>query len=157
MSTHTWTQEAECDACEGTGLYVGIAERDAAAVVCSSCKGSGCREIVVRWKAFGGRKRRKGVRRVVQTNPGICVGEGHGHTLEDFGGLPYDDWERGESFGTGTEMRRFTCPAWWYQTADYSKKPDWKECGWGAFSSCAHFCLKDECWARFDREQGVQP
>jgi len=33
--------ECECSACKGTGLYVGMAEREGAAVVCSRCKGTG--------------------------------------------------------------------------------------------------------------------
>lgn len=30
----------ECQACKGTGLYKGMAERDGAAVVCSHCHGT---------------------------------------------------------------------------------------------------------------------
>lgn len=54
----------------------------------------------------------------------------------------------------GEKMRKFTCPAWWYQSVDYEKKPDWEECiGMGSFSNCKHFKNKDFCWERFDKEQ----
>jgi hypothetical protein len=50
-------------------------------------------------------------------------------------------------------MRKYTCPAWWYQSADYKKKPNWKEClACGSFSSCKHFSIKQNCWDRFDKE-----
>ena len=35
----------ECQACGGTGLYKGMAERDGAAVVCSCCNGTGKTEF----------------------------------------------------------------------------------------------------------------
>lgn len=41
MSEHIIKIECECNACKGTGLYVGMAERDGAAVVCYTCKGTG--------------------------------------------------------------------------------------------------------------------
>ena len=31
----------ECKACNGTGLYVGMAERDGVAVQCHNCNGNG--------------------------------------------------------------------------------------------------------------------
>lgn len=155
MSHHVFKQEAACDACKATGLYVGLAERDGSAVVCHRCKGTGEMTIRVEWDDFEGRKNRKGVRRVVEVNPGICIGEGNGHRLEDFGGLTYEAWKEGVPFGRHTENRNFTCPTWWYQSADYDKKPEWSECGDSlgrSFSQCPHFANKGTCWARFDRE-----
>ena len=142
-----------CESCGGTGLYVGMAERDGAAVVCDTCKGSGCFHFAHEYTPFEHRKDRRGVRRVFQTNPGICIGEGNGHTLEEFGGMPTKEWEQGLPFKRGMENRKYTCPCWWYQSANYKLKPDWKECQvFGSFSSCKHFSSKEKCWARFDRE-----
>jgi len=54
-----------------------------------------------------------------------------------------------------SENRLFTCPAWWYQSADYEKKPRWKEClVCGSFSSCNSFVEKEKCWKRWDVEFG---
>jgi len=53
------------------------------------------------------------------------------------------------------KMRNYTCPAWWYQIADYKRKPDWDECLiLGSFSSCAHFSKKEKCWEKWDKENG---
>lgn len=148
--------EVACVECGATGLYSGMGERDGAAVVCFRCKGTGA--ATVTYDDFEGRKPpRKAVRRVYQTNPGICIGEGNGHKLEDFGGVPYEDWKRDGSFPKrGAENREFTCPAWWYQSADYKRKPDWDACNsqlGSSFSSCRYFASKKNCWKRFDEEK----
>lgn len=150
--------DCECDACKGTGLYVGMGERDGAAVVCSRCKGTGHRHIVIKYREFEGRRKRQDVKRVFQANPGICIGVGDGHSLNDFGGIDYEAWDNGSSFEIGSENRAFTCPAWFYQSANYDLKPDWNEgevkCAClGSFSSCRHFHEKEKCWSRFDVEQ----
>jgi len=71
--------------------------------------------------------------------------------------MPIADWLSGKEFEIGMENRKHTCPAWWYQTADYKKKPDWKEC-WsnsgGSFSQCKYFSVKHACWERWEKEQG---
>ncbi len=147
--------DAECEACKGTGIYVGIAERDGFGVQCHTCKGTGQEHLILEWKDFEGRKDREDVKQVLQVNPGICAGIGKDKqfTLESFGGMPYRDWQEGKPFPKGSEMRAFICPAWWYQSADYKRKPDWEECtGCGSFSGCQHFNKKHLCWARWDRE-----
>jgi hypothetical protein len=144
--------DEKCKRCGGTGLYTGMAERDGAAVVCHNCKGTGCHHMKFEYEDFEVRQKHETAKRVFQVNPGICIGEGNGHKLEDFGGMPIEDWEAGKSF-KGTEDRKYSCPAWWYQIADYNKKPKWDKClGCGAFSNCEHFANKSECWARFDKE-----
>lgn len=57
------TIKAECDACNGTGLYCGFAEPKGTAVICRGCNGTGCRTI--RYKEFTHRKRKRGVKRVM--------------------------------------------------------------------------------------------
>lgn len=155
MAMHIWKQEAKCDSCEGTGIYMGYAEHDGAGVVCANCKGKGKITMKVEWEKFEGKSYRSGVERVYKINPGICIGKGRGkYKLEDFGGMPYKDWIDGKPFPKKSEMRRYTCPAWWYQTADYKEKPDWDECcHFGSFSDCRNFSHKEQCWERFDKEQ----
>lgn len=145
-----------CKACEATGLYVGMAERDGAAVVCHNCDGSGRAVHRFEYEDFTKRAKRKDVKRVFQTNPGIGIGTGKNgeFKLEDFGGMAYADWLESKPFVDGMENRRFTCPAWWYQSADYKRKPNWKECEGGSFSSCSKFCDKAKCWERWDKEFG---
>ena len=143
----------ECGSCGGTGLYVGIAERNGAAVVCSRCKGEGWQESV--FHEFTGRKEKAGVRRVFETNPGIVLGEGDGIKLSDFGGMPIANWIAGKPFERGTENRAYSCPRWWMQCAG-GQMQEWDECYSNigrSFSKCKHFCNKAACWARWDHER----
>jgi len=153
---HTIEYDCECPTCEGSGLFVGLAERDGAAVVCNLCRGTGKRHTKIIWKDFTGKKPKLGVKRVFATNPGICIGENKKKRLllTHFGGLSYEEWLRGDEFTPGTEDRQHTCPAWWYQLADYDKKPNWKECNslGRTFPHCSSFRNKEKCWARWDRE-----
>lgn len=146
----------KCQSCGGTGLYVGMGERDGAAVVCHTCSGSGCHVFKHEYEDFVQREARSGVVQVYESNPGICIGAGKsGYALADFGGMPIKKWLAGSQFVLGMENRRFTCPAWWYQGVEYALKPFWKECEdmpGCSFSSCKHFCDKKLCWERFDRE-----
>jgi hypothetical protein len=71
--------------------------------------------------------------------------------------MAYDEWLAGKPFPEKSEMRRFVCPAWWYQTVDYEKKPKWGWCnGCGAFSACTRFATKQTCWDRLDDEQQMK-
>lgn len=144
------TIKIECAECRGTGLYSGMGEDERSAVVCGRCEGTGQEEF--KYNEFTGRKPKPSVEWVYQVNPGIKIG---GLTPERFGGMPVAAWRKGAKFTRGTENRGFTCPAWWYQTADYTRKPDWAECRvnlGGAFSHCPSFKTKSACWARWDKE-----
>ncbi len=145
----------ECKSCGGTGLYIGLAERDGMAVVCHGCKGTGAHKYRHEYEEFTGRRERGDVVRVLQINLGIIVGSRHGD-YSRFGGMSYFDWNEGKPFPSGSEMRESVCPAWWYQTADYKKKPLWDECGstGTTFSRCRRFLAKETCWARWDKEFG---
>jgi len=146
-----------CKSCGGTGLYQGMAEKDGAAVVCHTCNGTGCHTFSHRYEEFIQRKEKQGIQRVYQTNPGFVIGsgktkEGKEFSLKDFGGIPYKEWVFGLPFPKGSEMRNYSCPAWWYQGVDSDKKPKWNECiGAGAFSSCKQFENKDKCWNKWDK------
>lgn len=146
--------DEKCKSCDGTGLYVGMAEQHGASVVCSTCKGTGKHHFKYEYEDFEGRKEREGVKRVYQTNPWIMIGEKGGVCkLTDFGGMSYEKWKNGNSFEIGMEDRQHTCPAWFYQSADYKKKPKWDICiAIGSFSACDNFKNKEACWERFDKE-----
>lgn len=153
--TEVFTVLQVCSMCSGTGLYSGMAERDGAAVLCRVCSGTGCEKFTHTYQRFKGRIPVTDVKRVFEVNPGILVGvdQASGLTLEDFGGMPYEDWAAGKKFPPKSEMRNHTCPAWWYQEADYKREPEWDECtSFGWHSGCRHFKEKDKCWRRFDRE-----
>jgi hypothetical protein len=145
--------DEKCPSCSGTGLYIGMAEHDGAAVVCSNCDGTGKHHFSHNYDEFEGKIENKKVIRVYEANPGIGIGNRNNCKLEDFGGMPYKDWINNKRFPNKSEMRKYTCPAWWYQSADYKKKPDWEEClVCGSFSSCKYFSTKQNCWDRFDKE-----
>jgi len=148
--------DEECKSCEGTGLYMGLAERNGAAIVCSDCEGTGRCHVKIEYETFTQRKKRTSAKRVYQTNPGIVIGEGKGLSLEDFGGMPLSDWEEGKPFPPKSENRKYTCPRWWYQSANYKKQPKWEECysSMGTvFSKCKHFPDRESCWERWDEMQ----
>lgn len=153
--------DQECPECKGTGLYVGMAERDGFAVVCHRCKGTAKIHFVYQYNEFTGRKSRKGVLRVLQYNPGMIVGtngaNGATFPIDHFGGISIDAFDRGEGFPIGSEMRQHSCPRWWWQTTggDSKTEPDSTEygCGWGMFSSCRKFENKSQCWAKWDAQR----
>lgn len=148
--TEKFEVDVECPSCNGTGVYRGLAEGDGAGVVCSKCEGTGCYHFVYYYKPFTGRKVRDDVKRVYQTNPGIKIGEGNGYKLEDFGGMPYENFLNDEEFPKGSEDRLHTCPAWWNQIRG-KEKPSWCTLGVGSmFSTCEHFKKKENCWHLYD-------
>jgi hypothetical protein len=137
-----------CSFCDGTGIYVGMAERDGYGIVCNKCSGTGGYRFVHEYEHFKNRKVRSDVNRVLQCNPGIVVGSNL-----DFGGKSYIEWLENGYFESGSEMRKFTCPAWWFQTANYKQKPEWEQCIIsGTFSGCKEFLNKKRCWEIYDKE-----
>ncbi len=159
MAHHVIEYDERCKSCGGTGLYVGMAEHDGIAVVCHTCKGTGCHHVTIEYDDFVNRIPAHKVKHVLATNPGISVGgiaEGQ-YSFGDFGGMPYADWANDRPFPPMSEMRKFTCPCWWYQSADYKLKPDWKECANNlgrTFGNCDYFATKRKCWERWDTEKG---
>jgi len=68
------TIKIECPSCNGTGVYAGMAEREGAAVVCVTCKGSGC--TIYTYKDFTGLKTAKGIKRVYKHGYGYFISTG---------------------------------------------------------------------------------
>lgn len=145
--------DQECQSCRGTGLYSGMAESKDTAIVCHTCRGTGKSHFKHTYNEFTGRKGMNGIKRVYQYNPGIGIGENDKLNLKDFGGMSHEDWDSGKLFSRGSEMRKFVCPAWWYQGVNYDLKPNWEEClGVGAFSGCKQFKQREFCWIKFDNK-----
>ena len=144
--------DVECSACRGTGLYVGMCENDGAAVVCVKCNGTG--KVHMSLTPFTGRRKRDGVTRVFETNPGF-IGLRGSDSSE--GGISYEDWLAGKPFPHGSENRKRTCPFWWLQITDFAARPDWEECKCrkplNRIDHCPHFGSKEKCWARWDKER----
>jgi len=108
------------------------------------------------YEEFAGRQKRDGVTHVFRVNPGICADAG----VIVKGGVPIAEWEANPLSVNqiGKEMRAHTCPAWWYQSAEYALKPQWNECRvGGVFSQCRYFASKESCWDKWDMEYGTAP
>ena len=98
MTKHKIEWREKCKSCKGTALYVGLAERDGAAVICHTCKGKGYCDQSIVYEDFEGIEKKEGVERVFQNNPGIIIGKGETLSLADFGGMPFSDWEKASPF-----------------------------------------------------------
>ena len=142
--------DQECDACDGTGIYVGIAERDGAGIECYKCKGTGKYHFVHKYAPFVEKKKHKKVKRVFEWDAGIMIG---GDNLSKFGGMSYEDWFDGKPFPEKSEMRKFVCPARWYNGSNKSiNEKDWCiiRCG-QSFHNCKKIKQKAKCWELFDK------
>ena len=53
--------DEKCKSCKGTGIYVGMAERDGAGIVCHTCKGTGCHHVKFEYEDFEGKIVRKDI------------------------------------------------------------------------------------------------
>ena len=69
------TVKAECESCNGTGIYCGFAEPKGTGVVCIRCQGSGATELS--YTPFTKRKKREGVH-TVRLSAGVFIGTGVG-------------------------------------------------------------------------------
>lgn len=83
------TVKAECKSCGGTGLYCGFAEPKGTAVICLTCKGSGCEEIT--YTPFTGPKEKKNIQ-TVKKSAGTFIVTGIG-PIESGKGCSYSDFK----------------------------------------------------------------
>lgn len=67
--------EIECQACNGTGLYVGFAEPLGTAVICYGCDGTG--KVTFTYRPFIKRKGKRGVETVARS-AGTLIATGVG-------------------------------------------------------------------------------
>lgn len=137
-----------CENCRGTGLYVGMAERDGAAIVCHGCKGTG--GVLRTFTLFAKRELRDDVTRVYQRGCGFVIGVNPGVCgLSDFGGVPFAEWNPEQPFPKGAEDREHTCPYWFHGQEWKHKRCDDSHAG-QRYSDCPHFKYKTNCWALYD-------
>lgn len=64
--------QAECEACDATGIYRGMAESEGVGVICLVCKGTGA--VKIEYTPFTARKRRKDVRQVYRSAGNFIAG-----------------------------------------------------------------------------------
>ena len=141
------TLQIECKDCEATGIYVGMAERDGAAIPCRTCEGTG--SLDYSYKEFTKRKTREDIKKVFPAT-GIVV------STELEGGTPYERWQK-EGLVEGLEAREHTCPAWVYgQELDIWENKCKKVffIPWGKhYSDCPAYPTKTECWKQYDEDR----
>lgn len=151
MARIEWEQE--CKSCKGTGIYVGMAEREGAGVVCNTCEGTGCQKRSEVFTPFRRRVIRADVEQVYATSSGIVL-------APDMvpGGVPYHEWLNNPEapFERGKEIRQHVCPSWWSQSIGKGAL-SWPECiKGGSFNKCPAFSTKELCWKQFDQQaEGV--
>ena len=153
MKQQVFEIDIQCQSCGGTGLYVGMAERDGAAVVCHVCKGTGKYHHKFTYLPFTGRAERGDVRRVFQS------GCGYVHCADDTtdkegveikfsqAGATYKEWLNGKK---PLPLKTLYCPLQW--SGQMWSGPYCKENYIGMITSCKNRCNMAECWKLYDEE-----
>ncbi len=140
-----------CQACDGTGLYVGMAERDGAAVVCSRCTGSGKYAYHFEYTPFE--------QRAATPSSVTRVHVGRGYVLSPQhpacnGGVPANEYTPGMIVPADEQLY---CP-YLYTHQDWCAQPEvlYEGCCPSApvvigsrISECKHWESKAECWRLF--------
>lgn len=154
MENKTISLKIECPACQGTGLYIGMAERNGAAIVCHQCKGSGCYHYQYSYKLFTKRKIRNDVKRVFGNSCGYI------HSAEDVvadgktikfskGGASYQEWLNGKE---PEPLKELYCPLQWSGQRWHSPL-HCKDNFWGGYiSECPKRCDMAKCWELYEKE-----
>jgi len=153
--TKKFEADIECPACAGTGLYVGMAERDGAAVICRKCQGTGKYHYVYEYTPFERRNIRNDVIRVFAKSCGYV------HTaldtkLEDgtfiqFSkcGVDYQSWLGGAK---PKPIKELYCPLQW--TGQKWSSPLY--CRGAYIGGCIGSCPKRgemaKCWEYYDND-----
>lgn len=149
----------ECTHCKGTGLYKGMAEGGASAVVCFSCNGSGSVNESRIFFKFLGRKKRTDVKRVYHTAGGFGITDvdvvaGGRRVRFSEAGASYEDWLSGKKPKPITDLH---CP---YihenqkmQNSDHPQHKLYLEkchlvlgC---SITACPNYPAKMQCWKRY--------
>ena len=150
----------ECKDCNGTGVYVGMAERDGAAVVCKTCGGTGAYLYKFNYNKFSGRKKREDVKRVYKSSCGYVIGTGvinfEGTEVDmDKEGVSYDEFLSGK---TPEHIESLVCPMSADQRACHSIKNFVDRChdlngGYlSLITSCKNQINRSGCWKLFKKE-----
>ncbi len=147
--TKTIELKIVCQSCGGTGLYVGMAEHDGAAVICTKCDGIGCYSYKFDYEDFVEKKERGDVIRVFKT------GAGYVHSAKDVsgiefskGGVSYAQWLNGVQPGPMKELycpKQWTCQSWNSETCDEHIHAG------GYISDCPYRSEMAKCWEEYDK------
>lgn len=153
----------ECQSCNGTGVYQGMAERDGAAVVCRTCNGTGEHLYKFSYSEFTGKKRKEGVKRVYKGGYGFVIAPGK-LSFKNIGevdmakeGVSYDEFLEGELPG---HVKTLACPMMADQGACHKIKGFVDECDTldggsllgKLLSRCNYQEHKANCWRRFEMQ-----
>ena len=138
----------ECESCQGSGLYIGWAEKDGAAVICSKCGGTG--EYWMHYTPFTGRKERpEVVRRIWKKNTGWRITPDNSE-----GSMTLDEWKDNPDAINLPEnaMQDKACPAVWYYDYPFDQCNKVMR-----FDHCPWWHSKEKCWQAYvppaEREQ----
>ena len=152
----TRTELIYCRACKGTGLYIGMAERNGSAVVCHRCSGTGAEKIT--FEPFKGRKAKEGVKRVFSTNPGNVLSaedetdrEGNLLPFSKYG-CTYEEWVEGAQ---PRELEFLMCPNMLRDDRAremYKQRCDRYITAWQSYSVCRKWPEKEECWSIYHQK-----
>jgi len=146
------TMIIECPDCKGTGLYVGCAERDGAAVVCYNCNGTGQKEY--KYREFTGRNKRNNVKRVYLPSDYVI---GADDVVTDEGvtlhfsqyGCTYEEWLNGAE---PKPMEELVCPRMVYpsvQGVEPCSQCKGELIPGRRISLCRYYSGKANCWKEY--------
>lgn len=157
--------DVECRDCGATGLYMGLGERNGCAVVCHTCKGTGCEHIKLEFTKFKKRKKRTDVKRVFEHGAGFV------HSAEDVtlegqtirfseGGATYEEWLAGAEL---KPVKDLYCPFLWsgqaLQLPDEDKNNLYKDrCSkkvalGHSITQCGFWGEKAHCWEQYEESE----
>ena len=148
--------DIKCQSCKGTGVYIGMAERDGAGVVCYTCKGTGCQKYKFQYEDFNGIVRRDDVKRVYKKSYGYVLApkeidfEKVGKIDLSVKGVSYQEFLTGKM---PEHIREFGCPMWIDQGSCHDLKgfTDRCKCFGRIINHCDDYDKRVECWKDFDR------
>jgi hypothetical protein len=154
--TKSFVSDIECPYCEGTGLYVGVCERDGSAVICYQCNGTGCYRKQFNYTLFQRKRPRTDVKRVYETAGGYGISaedvvNKKGETIKfSQAGVSYEDW-----FTSGKKpwpIRDLHCPL--QHTCQQWESPIYCRDTFfgGLISECPMRHRMAECWKLYDEE-----
>ena len=155
-----WEIDVQCQSCNGTGIYVGIAERDGAGVICNTCNGTGKQHYTFKYEKFTGLQKRNDVKRVYKQSYGYVLSPKE-IDFDDVGlidltqeGVSYDDFLKGEM---PKHIKTLACPMIADQGTCHNIKGFVDICNdlgsiWGrSIYLCKNQKNKADCWKRFDK------
>jgi len=145
--------DIECKACGGTGIYVGLAERNGAAVVCYTCGGTGKQKYVFEYTPFTSQQFAADVKRVYASGMGYVITPDK-LDFENIGEI--DMSQEGVSYAEFREgcmpfhVEDLGCPMLADQCACHKIEGFTEQCPMGRLlTSCEQYSDKAKCWERF--------